>query len=123
MALFGLSITFETFIKGCRVKTYVAIVKDENIPEPGIPESFKVLIKEMQSLGLDVKVLSEDNKEIEIKEANEMDGVSSLESIIDMEAVTSEEELEASGYSEENSDDDDLDMPEEFVVDNFDEEF
>ena len=41
--------------------------KGENIPEPGIPESFKVLIKEMQSLGLDIKVLSEDNQEIEIK--------------------------------------------------------
>ncbi len=50
-----------------RVKTYEAIVKGENIPEPGIPESFKVLIKEMQSLCLDVKVLTEDHEEIEIK--------------------------------------------------------
>ena len=53
-----------------RVKTYEAIVKGENIPEPGIPESFKVLIKEMQSLCLDVKVLTEDNEEIEIKETS-----------------------------------------------------
>lgn len=51
-----------------RVKTYEAIVKGENVPEPGVPESFKVLIKELQSLGLDVKVLSEEAKEIQIKE-------------------------------------------------------
>ncbi|MEG6523903.1 DNA-directed RNA polymerase subunit beta [Desulfotomaculum sp. 1211_IL3151] len=54
-----------------RVKTYEAIVKGENVPEPGVPESFKVLIKELQSLGLDVKVLSEDAEEIEIKEIEE----------------------------------------------------
>ncbi|HHW15103.1 MAG TPA: DNA-directed RNA polymerase subunit beta, partial [Firmicutes bacterium] len=54
-----------------RVKTYEAIVKGENIPEPGVPESFKVLIKELQSLGLDVKVLSEELQEIEIKEEEE----------------------------------------------------
>ena len=47
-----------------RVKTYEAIVKGENIPEPGVPESFKVLIKELQSIGLDIKVLSEDAQEI-----------------------------------------------------------
>jgi len=52
-----------------RVKTYEAIVKGENIPEPGIPESFKVLIKELQSLALDVKVLGEEDDEIEIKES------------------------------------------------------
>jgi len=54
-----------------RVKTYEAIVKGENVPEPGVPESFKVLIKELQSLGLDVKVLSEDDQEIEIKESED----------------------------------------------------
>ena len=54
-----------------RVKTYEAIVKGENVPEPGVPESFKVLIKELQSLCLDVKVLSEDDREIEIKEVEE----------------------------------------------------
>ena len=52
-----------------RVKTYEAIVKGENVPEPGIPESFKVLIKELQSLALDVKVYSEEQAEIEIKES------------------------------------------------------
>ncbi len=54
-----------------RVKTYEAIIKGENVPEPGVPESFKVLIKEMQSLGLDVKILAEDAREIEIRETDE----------------------------------------------------
>ncbi len=53
-----------------RVKTYESIVKGENIPEPGVPESFKVLIKELQSLGMDVKVLGEE-QEVEIKEGDE----------------------------------------------------
>ena len=52
-----------------RVKTYEAIVKGENIPEPGIPESFKVLIKELQSMALDVRVLTEENEEISIRES------------------------------------------------------
>ncbi|MBP3038136.1 DNA-directed RNA polymerase subunit beta [Bacillaceae bacterium Marseille-Q3522] len=51
-----------------RVKTYEAIVKGENVPEPGVPESFKVLIKELQSLGMDVKILSGDEKEIEMRD-------------------------------------------------------
>jgi len=51
-----------------RVKTYESIVKGENVPEPGVPESFKVLIKELQSLGMDVKILSENEEEIEMKE-------------------------------------------------------
>ena len=54
-----------------RVKVYEAIVKGENIPEPGIPESFKVLIKEMQSLCLNVEVLSATGEEIEMKEIDE----------------------------------------------------
>jgi DNA-directed RNA polymerase subunit beta len=52
-----------------RVKTYEAIIKGENIPEPGVPESFKVLLKELQSLGLDVKLLRDDNTEVEIQES------------------------------------------------------
>ena len=52
-----------------RVKTYEAIIKGDNIPESGIPESFKVLLKELQSLGLDVRVLREDNTEVEIMES------------------------------------------------------
>ncbi|KYP79703.1 DNA-directed RNA polymerase subunit beta [Ferroacidibacillus organovorans] len=59
-----------------RVKTYEAIVKGENVPEPGVPESFKVLIKELQSLGLDVKILSEDEQEIAMREVDEDDDTS-----------------------------------------------
>ncbi|RED54588.1 DNA-directed RNA polymerase subunit beta [Cohnella lupini] len=54
-----------------RVKTYESIVKGENVPEPGVPESFKVLIKELQSLGMDVKILSGDEQEIEMKEMDD----------------------------------------------------
>jgi DNA-directed RNA polymerase subunit beta len=56
-----------------RVKTYEAIVKGENVPEPGVPESFKVLIKELQSLGMDVKILAENEEEIIMKEIDEDD--------------------------------------------------
>jgi len=59
-----------------RVKTYESIVKGENVPEPGVPESFKVLIKELQSLGMDVKILSENEEEIEMKELDDEDDVS-----------------------------------------------
>jgi DNA-directed RNA polymerase subunit beta len=54
-----------------RVKTYEAIVKGENVPEPGVPESFKVLIKELQSLGMDVKMLSSDEQEIEMRDLDD----------------------------------------------------
>ncbi len=60
-----------------RVKTYESIVKGENVPEPGVPESFKVLIKELQSLGMDVKILSENEEEIEMKEMDDEDEVTS----------------------------------------------
>ena len=65
-----------------RVKTYEAIIKGENIPEPGIPESFKVLLKELQSLGLDVRVLRDDNTEVEIGENVDYDETD-LRSIIE----------------------------------------
>ena len=65
-----------------RVKTYEAIIKGENIPEPGIPESFKVLLKELQSLGLDVKVLKDDNTEVEIMESIDY-GETDMRSIIE----------------------------------------
>ncbi|BFL45145.1 DNA-directed RNA polymerase subunit beta [Lactonifactor longoviformis] len=65
-----------------RVKTYEAIIKGDNIPEPGIPESFKVLLKELQSLGLDVKVLREDQTEVEIMETIDY-GETDLHSIIE----------------------------------------
>ncbi|MFA5527936.1 MAG: DNA-directed RNA polymerase subunit beta [Peptostreptococcales bacterium] len=70
-----------------RVKTYEAIVKGENIPEPGVPESFKVLIKEMQSLALDVKVLTDDEQEIEIKESVD-DEINEIDSILEVEALS-----------------------------------
>ncbi|MGD6968843.1 DNA-directed RNA polymerase subunit beta [Rossellomorea vietnamensis] len=56
-----------------RVKTYEAIVKGENVPEPGVPESFKVLIKELQSLGMDVKILSSNDEEIEMRDMEDED--------------------------------------------------
>ncbi|MDU2242690.1 MAG: DNA-directed RNA polymerase subunit beta, partial [Paenibacillus sp.] len=59
-----------------RVKTYESIVKGENVPEPGVPESFKVLIKELQSLGMDVKILTENEEEIEMKEIDDEDDAS-----------------------------------------------
>ena len=65
-----------------RVKTYEAIIKGENIPEPGIPESFKVLLKELQSLGLDVRVLRDDNTEVEIMETSDM-GETDFRSLIE----------------------------------------
>ena len=92
-----------------RVKTYEAIVKGENIPEPGIPESFKVLIKEMQSLCLDVKVLTEDHEEIEIKE--EMDA-----SVIE-DAVSSD-----SGELDENQEEEEFVVVEDDNADDFDSE-
>ena len=69
-----------------RVKTYEAIIKGENIPEPGIPESFKVLLKELQSLGLDVRVLRDDNTEVEIMETSDM-GETDFRSLIETEDI------------------------------------
>ena len=73
-----------------RVKTYEAIVKGENIPEPGIPESFKVLIKELQSLGLDLKLYDDNNTELEIKENSDYDEEELNETILDEEIDDSE---------------------------------
>jgi len=84
-----------------RVKTYEAIVKGENVPEAGVPESFKVLVKELQSLGLDVRLYSDNDEELELKE-NIEDGIDlNLEDKVPEEIV--EEELEE-GYIEENID-------------------
>ena len=89
-----------------RVKTYEAIVKGENIPEPGVPESFKVLVKELQSLGLDVRLFSEDNQELELKE-NIEDGIDfnlddEKRAAMEQEALLDEGDLEE-GYIEEDS--------------------
>ncbi|MGN1349939.1 MAG: DNA-directed RNA polymerase subunit beta [Anaerovoracaceae bacterium] len=96
-----------------RVKTYEAIVKGENIPEPGIPESFKVLIKEMQSLALDVKVLNEAGEEVELQESYENEGAPDLERIIanDTDKPATDEYLEeGSGFMEEMPEDEDDDI-------------
>jgi DNA-directed RNA polymerase subunit beta len=64
-----------------RVKTYEAIVKGENVPEPGVPESFKVLIKELQSLGMDVKILSGDEEEIEMRDLEDEDELQQVDTL------------------------------------------
>jgi DNA-directed RNA polymerase subunit beta len=75
-----------------RVKTYEAIVKGENVPEPGVPESFKVLIKELQSLGMDVKILSGDEKEIEMRDTEDDDELQQVDTlnIVPEQALESE---------------------------------
>ena len=87
-----------------RVKTYEAIVKGENVPEPGVPESFKVLVKELQSLGLDVRLYSEDNQELEIKE-NIEEGIEydpeQEKKLLAEEEVISDGDLD--GYGEESA--------------------
>ena len=87
-----------------RVKTYEAIVKGENVPKPGVPESFKVLIKELQSLGLDVKVLDKDNQEIDLKQSFDDDDEVGMVSADDFEYVTDENDLD-SGFVPEGEDD------------------
>ena len=78
-----------------RVKTYEAIVKGGNIKEPDIPESFKVLIKEMQALGLDVKVLSEDSQEIHIRESSEFDGAMDFRTVLNRDKAERDRAREA----------------------------
>ena len=92
-----------------RVKTYEAIVKGENVPEPGVPESFKVLIKELQSLGLDVRLYSNDNTELELKEHIE-DGIDfnlDKAKALDEESIVDESELEDSYIDAEDELDED----------------
>ena len=111
-----------------RVKTYEAIIKGDNIPEPGIPESFKVLLKELQSLGLDVRVLRDDNTEVEIMETSDY-GEVDLRSIIEGDRRYDKEEESFGDYGfskqefegeelvdvqEEPDDDDFVDFEEDF---------
>ena len=72
-----------------RVKTYEAIVKGEPIPQPGVPESFRVLVKELQALGLDMKVLDADKNEIELRDIDDDD-----DSVINVDAVAKLKEKE-----------------------------
>ena len=123
-----------------RVKTYEAIIKGDNIPKPGIPESFKVLLKELQSLGLDVRVLREDNTEVKIMETSDY-GEVDLRSIIegDRNFGGDEESFGAHGYHKQEFDggelvdikeddefpDEDGDFPEDddFPEDGFQDEY
>ncbi|MBR0173749.1 MAG: DNA-directed RNA polymerase subunit beta, partial [Lachnospiraceae bacterium] len=83
-----------------RVKTYEAIIKGDNIPEPGVPESFKVLLKELQSLGLDVRVLRDDNSEVEIMETVDyQESEFRYEQESNMRADYSQDSFAASGFS------------------------
>ena len=112
-----------------RVKTYEAIVKGENIPEPGVPESFKVLIKELQSIGLDIKVLSEDAQEIMINDIE--DDINETARELDMDATATKESYGqpvTTDVSEENVVEDDYtteeptdDIIADLGADNFDE--
>ena len=101
-----------------RTKTYESIVKGENVPEAGVPESFKVLVKELQSLGLDVRVFSEENKEIDIKKSIEEEGdvplfnKDLLNDIISSQSA--EGEFAAAGFSEGSLDEDGGIVEEEF---------
>ena len=104
-----------------RVKTYEAIIKGENIPEPGIPESFKVLIKELQSLGLDVKVLKEDQTEVELMETVDY-GDTDLRSVIEGDNKDYNRKEESSfgeyGYTKQEFEGDELvDVQEESAPD------
>ena len=93
-----------------RVKTYEAIITGDNIPEPGIPESFKVLLKELQSLGLDVRVLKDDNTEVEIMESIDY-GDTDLRSVIEGDRKYHDKEEESfgkHGYSQQEFDGEEL---------------
>ena len=109
-----------------RVKTYEAIIKGDNIPEGGIPESFKVLLKELQSLGLDVRVLKDDNTEVEIKETVDY-GETDMRSVLegDFKDYHKDEDFSKSGYSTQEFDEssgDLVDVEEESEMD-FDENY
>ena len=110
-----------------RVKTYEAIIKGENIPEPGIPESFKVMLKELQALGLDVKVLGENQQEVEIMETVDY-GETDIRSIIEgTRGYRKEENSYGSyGYSQKEFSGDelvDIEEPEDDYTGDFDESF
>jgi len=105
-----------------RVKTYEAIVKGENVPESGIPESFRVLVKELQSLGLDVKVYSDGNEEVALKEYVEeeledelpvnIEGTEDLQFVRHYDEPANDVIIE--DVEDEFEDDDDIDDVEEF---------
>ncbi|WP_296091661.1 DNA-directed RNA polymerase subunit beta [Dorea sp.] len=108
-----------------RVKTYEAIIKGENIPEPGIPESFKVLLKELQSLGLDVRVLRDDNTEVEIMETSDM-GETDFRSLIEGDRKyrnNDEDDFGKHGYTKQEFQGEELVDVDEEPEDDFDMNF
>ncbi|MPM95378.1 DNA-directed RNA polymerase subunit beta [bioreactor metagenome] len=105
-----------------RVKTYESIVKGQNVPKPGIPESFKVLIKELQSLCLNIKILSDDFSEIELRESIDDDGDEELAAEIgDMESDVSEFK-DSDSYNFEYTDEDAEDIFDDEMDMDFEEE-
>ena len=102
-----------------RVKTYEAIVKGHNVPKPGVPESFKVLVKELQSLGLDIRVLAKDMTEIELTDDDDDD---SYEHLVRGDTYASDQELAEAGYGLENSEGDPVAAEEDREDDIFEEE-
>ncbi|MDD6571764.1 MAG: DNA-directed RNA polymerase subunit beta [Thermoflexaceae bacterium] len=103
-----------------RVKTYEAIIKGVNIPEPGIPESFKVLLKELQSLALDVKVLREDGTEVNIMETVDY-GDNDTRIMLDDKSVQGNESFADHGFTTQEFNDDELVDVEEESMDDFEE--
>ena len=96
-----------------RVKTYEAIVKGENVPDPGIPESFKVLVKELQSIGLDIKVLNEDEEEISLRDSDEDIVETAREVDMDIEGRVVEptsEEVVVDDYADNDVTEDEVDV-------------
>ena len=108
-----------------RVKTYEAIVKGQNVPQSGVPESFKVLVKELQSLGLDIKVLNKDKEEIDLKQTFEDDEELSMVTVDDdaFQTVTNEGELDGYGVEEPEESDDALLLEDEVFEPDSDESF
>ena len=106
-----------------RVKTYEAIVKGENIPEPGVPEGFKVLVKELEALGLDIRLYTHDDKEIELKEdIEDSTSFSNIENkSFNEDSVIDENEL-SDGYTEESSDDEDSEDGDDKLFEDLDDE-
>jgi DNA-directed RNA polymerase subunit beta len=90
-----------------RVKAYEAIVKGNNIPTPGVPESFKVLVKELQSLCLDIRVLDEAGNEIELKDDDDDDFIPDMK---DELYHSDDSEIESEGFTIEDVPEDDFDM-------------
>ena len=93
-----------------RVRTYESIVKGDNIPQPGVPESFKVLVKELQSLCLDIRVLDKDGQEIELKDDDDDDFVPKMKDEM-YDTMSDDDDIEAEGYTIEDvpeTDDDDF---------------